>query len=689
MSEHRSPETINQGSAQKGGVYILRIATVLLAIVSWWATAQGMKNYVFSTNWQSYLASLAIQSILLGLNFYLPTFWRYTSSGLTKLGIALLSFIVLLCSSWFSYVYIVQRAYDESWNSTSQLLVQSTYRQELYEALDYSEEYDEVLRGSIGSQINSIYAKAKDVEAVEKHSIEPFDPTADLDKYANNTEFFSSREVDSAIQIMENALREDASANDRELAAEQLLLIITQIESEIDTLKNDIERTDAAITSAERNLRSAQDRLTNAVEGQDIEALERAVDSATQNYESQQARKREQEDNLNDCQTALRLLNQYLTRLNISSGGSGTQISSALRDIQSNILEGSINLEDTEKKVREIFEQIQASDDTLSADVTTYQELMNEIESFIRSIQNYSLVKASMQTLQGLSGDIPTESESVWKEQWLTRLVNLKSAIGSMPSYIGTESQALSAYNRATSMNNLDDAIQKYIFEHNVADQALIYFSTPYRSLAIFSLVLALFLDLAAFVTGFIIDVVDQHQMKMASALQSEALKDEYAEAEVEDRIPLSPTARRYIYLIGDYVKEDEHFYYQALEDGTQIEVELPKAGFQPGFLVETATQFSLVEPQELIICQAGKESADGIYHNVRLQYSDDILYIKKDNQQDFTYLVSEFNDIPVYQVRKNDCILGSIQDIPPQLWNTAIVALNGRGTHVAAIYLN
>ena len=161
MNEHRMQEVANQGSAQKGGVYILRIATVLLAIVSWWATAQGMKNYVFSTNWQSYLASLAIQSILLGLNFYLPTFWRYTSSGLTKLGIALLSFIVLICSSWFSYVYIVQRAYDESWNSTSQLLVQSTYRQELYEALDYSEEYDEVLRGSIGSQSTQYILKQK------------------------------------------------------------------------------------------------------------------------------------------------------------------------------------------------------------------------------------------------------------------------------------------------------------------------------------------------------------------------------------------------------------------------------------------------------------------------------------------------------------------------------------------------
>lgn len=141
--------------------------------------------------------------------------------------------------------------------------------------------------------------------------------------------------------------------------------------------------------------------------------------------------------------------------------------------------------------------------------------------------------------------------------------------------------------------------------------------------------------------------------------------------------------------MIGDYVKEDDHFFYQALEDGMQIEVELSKAGHQPGFLVETAAQLSPVEAQELIIGQGRKKSADGIYHNVRLQYSDSILYIQRDNQQDYTYLVTEFNDIPVYQVRKNDCVLGSIQDIPPQLWNTAIIALNSRGTHVAAIYLN
>lgn len=73
---------------------LLRLATVLLAIVSWWSTAQGMRDYVFSQAWQANLASFAIQSILLGLNFYLPTFWRWIHSLRGKICVLALSGVV-------------------------------------------------------------------------------------------------------------------------------------------------------------------------------------------------------------------------------------------------------------------------------------------------------------------------------------------------------------------------------------------------------------------------------------------------------------------------------------------------------------------------------------------------------------------------------------------------------------------
>ena len=107
---------------------LLRLATVLLAIVSWWSTAQGMRDYVFSQAWQANLASFAIQSILLGLNFYLPTFWRWIHSLRGKICVLALSGVVLFCSSWFSYVFIVGTVYEKSWQTESRLLVQSVYR---------------------------------------------------------------------------------------------------------------------------------------------------------------------------------------------------------------------------------------------------------------------------------------------------------------------------------------------------------------------------------------------------------------------------------------------------------------------------------------------------------------------------------------------------------------------------------
>ena len=89
---------------QDSAVDWLRLCTLLLAAVSFWATAQGMSSYVFSEGWQAYAASLAVQGILVGLNFYLPSFWRRISSG-PKIWLGALTVVVLLCSSWFSFIF--------------------------------------------------------------------------------------------------------------------------------------------------------------------------------------------------------------------------------------------------------------------------------------------------------------------------------------------------------------------------------------------------------------------------------------------------------------------------------------------------------------------------------------------------------------------------------------------------------
>lgn len=686
--------TAHESSAQKGGVYILRIATILLAIVSWWATAQGMTNYVFATKWQAYLASLAVQSILLGLNFYLPTFWRYTMSKASKYGLGILSVIVLLCSSWFSYVFIAEHSFQESWGTISRLLVQSSYREELYGALDYTEEYDEVLRDILGDQVSALYSQAKGVERGESQTTAPIDLSQDRTNYANNPEYAANQELAEAIQAMESALREEASASDRQIAVSQISELQTRVDRAISTLEDNIEQVNTRIAEAEGRLNLAQNRLNNATGDTDIEALRNAVNTAARNFEAQQDRVSELENDLADYQDAQRLLNRYLSQLTNSSSGTGTQVSTSLRSIQSELLSGDMNIEDIEQEARGIFERLQAAEDTLNTDDTSYQDMMTVLDSFIRNVQKYAEVRESERTLNQLTDDLQQQSNQVnsdWKTAWTESLENLKSEICGLPSYTGTDNQTLRAYDRTNAIDKLDNALRKYISSHNAADQALIYLFNPHRGLAIISMLLALFLDISAFITGFIIDVVEQRQAKrlLKSSFQADTPGIEQAIGMLPgDFAPTPSTARRYVFLTGDFAKEDEHYYYQALDGDKQIEVDIHGEKLQAGFHVEIDGEFFAVVPQELALLRMQNGPRDGIYQNCYLQYSDHMLSIKSSSDEEYRYLATIDDDVPVYQIQKNECVCQDVQDIPPQAWNIAILALNSKGTQVAAIYL-
>ena len=128
---------------------LLRICTFLLASVSFWATAQGMKEYTFPDDWQAYAASLGIQGLLLGLNFSFFQFWDKCPTKFHKVALLVFTCIVLFCSSWFSYLYIAQQAYGQSWDTESRLLAQDTYRSELFATDTYLEQYGEEVEQSL------------------------------------------------------------------------------------------------------------------------------------------------------------------------------------------------------------------------------------------------------------------------------------------------------------------------------------------------------------------------------------------------------------------------------------------------------------------------------------------------------------------------------------------------------------
>ena len=488
---------------------LLRVATVLLAIVSWWSTAQGMRDYVFSQAWQANLASFAIQSILLGLNFYLPTFWRWIHSLRGKICVLALSGVVLFCSSWFSYVFIVGTVYEKSWQTESRLLVQSVYRNELYKADEFVQISSDTLRETLGDEVAALYAACKTADTETALNPSGLDLAADKASYADKADFAAKNEIASAIQAMQNATQEGTSSGVREQAAAALTQLTEQVETRIEQLTQQVSQTQDALTAAAEAQNSAASALRNAPYGSNTAALQNAYSSAASRLSNLQDTMNRQQQDLQDYQQAQGILQRYAGVLGIAESAASVQTGQALRSIQSALLQTDVDTDAIEQQARAVFEQLQAAQDS-GADAD-FQTLLNDMDSFIRKVQDYAVLKASGDALKNqinsMAADTVQDTEN-WEPLWTEKLELLKATISGLPvSDSGQE------YDSANALDQLDDAQRLYISEHNPVDQALIYLGSPYWQLAAFSLVLAFFLDIAAFITGLVIDVADRRKM--------------------------------------------------------------------------------------------------------------------------------------------------------------------------------
>ena len=129
---------------------------------------------------------------------------------------------------------------------------------------------------------------------------------------------------------------------------------------------------------------------------------------------------------------------------------------------------------------------------------SAYTEEPSPTQSLWEKLQNQ---------INSMTADTAQDKEN-WEPLWTEKIERLKATISGLPvSDSGQE------YDRADALDQLDDAQRLYISEYNSVDQALIYLGSPYCQLAIFSLVLTFFLDIAAFITGLVIDVADRRKM--------------------------------------------------------------------------------------------------------------------------------------------------------------------------------
>lgn len=689
-----------------GVLTLLRICTFLLAAVSFWATAQGMKEYTFPDNWQSYAASLGIQGLLLGLNFSFFKFWDRCQKSSHKLILLVLTLIVLSCSSWFSYLYISEQAYGQSWDTESRLLAQDTYRSELFAADTYLEQYGEEMEQALADQIVSLYAQATEMDSNKVDIAGNLDWAIERSNYAQND--FAARDIMlSIIDAMEQATAENSAQDARQQSAEIIESMRAALENNISSLNTQIADADIGVTRSEDSLISAQNRLNNAPVGTDLTPYQNAVNTAAQAYEASIARQSELVKQRQDFQSALQRTVYYASILGMSEEGvSSYFVGANLREIQRELFGTNPDSDKMMTLATEIFDRLQSAVD-LEVDETenNYQTFLASMNQFVRYLENYRSIKEHITEIQGMTNNLSTglilslnDNDSNWKESWQKQFNDLKSKISGLPVYTLTGGNAtLESFDRATSTRMLDNAIRNYLTEHNPAQKGLVYLYSPYRGIAIFSLFIAFFLDIAAFVTGFIIDRADDAD----SNFKQENARNYGGNIGMTYMMPKEETAwdinqtlnwnaipplNKYTFLTGDHQYLDGTMTYKAIENGTVIEVEHPDTKLQTGFYYWKDSSIYPVHPAELRYKGTPDGPRDGIYEDAILRYEDQLLFIVQNTESKHLGTVDPYT--PVYYLSKDEYKAFTAKDIQNVQGSSIVISLNQTGTRIIAIYV-
>lgn len=312
-----------------------------------------------------------------------------------------------------------------------------------------------------------------------------------------------------------------------------------------------------------------------------------------------------------------------------------------------------------------------------------------------------------------------------WKSEWGSRLAELKVQISSLPSYSGVQNgthtvllesqvEILRKYDRDSSSRELDDVIRRYISVHNAVYQGIIYLQSPYRSLAVFALILALSFDLSGFVFGLV---------TLSSApLAAESYEAEPFPETPNPEIPASdgsdlatppdgeddtvtwsilPALNPYVVLTGDYEIQDGVYYYKCFRNGQLYRWKvIDSAPYQRGIYTENTESGRvcgkpLAADQALLFSGQPGGPRDGIYRNCQLVYMDGSLL--KGGEGEFLASVEEFVPVHIYipSEGKNRTIPVKMLAVPSGenvdnnsvFVREAVISLTPNGTRVAAIY--
>ena len=731
------------GAGEKSGSQLLQFAVICLAIASFFTTAQGMRSYIFNGEPTiAYVTSGAIQGILLALSMNLPRFmrriWNEKSNvfikAIIEIVLLILTGISLFCSSWFSYVYIAETVHKGSWDTDSELLVQQIYRNELYDASDYSKAYRTYLEAELGQEILNLQSLANQLPT--QASDFNMDWESEQQQYASDNTVASSY-MATVINQLKLAFETAPSQENRDLAAQAVTEAQTNIEAALENEQTSLDGVERDLSTYNDQINTLSRQITNATTQAEAARLRETLGRYQEMQSTAAAQQQTSQQEISALRNAQGRLNVYAVNLGLSNSTSSILIKRNLLEMQTELFKDDPDIDSLRNLATETFSNLRNAESLFAGseggNSLSYNDLLTRMNTLVLNLNDYASMKSIETTLNDLTNGLrratTSTSNTKWKSVWQTRIENLKAQISALPTFVTssadvseiTESQQriLTGFDRTKSCANLDNATRRYINDHNALEQGTIYLTSPYKGLALFALVLAFFLDLSGFVFGVvdlgakenkndsgISDNNDRETIDVPKIFKS--MKEKVGEN--ESQWSIRPTANSYKVVTGNFRCEDGVYYYGVFENGIHKEWEVvdDRVYHEGIYLVDNIAARKGValseKHQDVVFSNQGFEKMpqDGVYLNGTLSYHEGSLLFKADVGEKahkstessvspyYIANVEEYVPVHCYAPKRGENITQPAIDLAkfPMKVKVAVLALNPDCTRIVAMYL-
>lgn len=731
------------GAGEKSGSQLLQFAVICLAIASFFTTAQGMRSYIFNGEPTiAYVTSGAIQGILLALSMNLPRFmrriWNEKSNvfikAIIEIVLLILTGISLFCSSWFSYVYIAETVHKGSWDTDSELLVQQIYRNELYDASDYSKAYRTYLEAELGQEILNLQSLANQLPT--QASDFNMDWESEQQQYASDNTVASSY-MATVINQLKLAFETAPSQENRDLAEQAVTEAQKNIEAALKNEQTRLGDVRKDLSTYNDQISNLNQQIRNATTQAEITSLQETLRSYQETQSTAAAQQQTIQQEISVLQNAQGRLNVYAVNLGLSNSTSSISIKRNLLEMQTELFKDDPDVDSLRNLATETFSNLRNAESLFAGseggNSLSYNDLLTRMNTLVLNLNDYASMKSIETTLNDLTNGLrratTSTSNTKWKSVWQTRIENLKAQISALPTFVTssadvseiTESQQriLTGFDRTKSCANLDNATRRYINDHNALEQGTIYLTSPYKGLALFALVLAFFLDLSGFVFGVvdlgakenkndsgISDNNDRETIDVPKIFKS--MKEKVGEN--ESQWSIRPTANSYKVVTGNFRCEDGVYYYGVFENGIHKEWEVvdDRVYHEGIYLVDNIAARKGValseKHQDVVFSNQGFEKMpqDGVYLNGTLSYHEGSLLFQADVGEKahkstessvspyYIANVEEYVPVHCYAPKRGENITQPAIDLAkfPMKVKVAVLALNPDCTRIVAMYL-